>query len=446
MTRKHPSTRTTLSVLALTLLFASALLHAGPLTPPVGPVAPTLKTLAEVEPRIAINATNTPGDNDASPSLFKITQPGSYYLTGNITGSSAEHGIEIVASNVTLDLRGFEVRGVAGSLNGIRVEGTRSGITVTDGSVTNWGGLGVRLIDPISGDGEQHRVERVNLVGNAGGGVAVGDGSIVRHCLVRNCGGSEGIRARGTAIIESCVLIGNSGSGIDVGVASTVTNCTVSETTGSGIIAADDSTVTGCISKDNGGGGIIVGTGGTVRASTASFNGGPGFRVDLAGVIVSCVASRNGTNGFQIGSRTQLNDSSAAENEFNGVLAIGQCTIRGNRFTANGFFGDGAGIHLTGDDNVVENNFCRSNDRGLDVDGDGNRIESNSCSINGIGYSINGTGNFFSRNTARGNTTNWAVVANNVLFVVDAATAGIVVGSSGGVSPGSTNPNANYSF
>ena len=427
-----------LAIAALAAMLATIVL-AGPLTPPAGPVAPT----PGPEPRIPINATNTPGDAD---SLFRITQPGSHYLTGNLLGASAKHGIKIVASNVTLDLCGFEMRGVAGSLNGIRVEGTRSDIAVSDGSVTGWGDTGVRLIDAISGNGEQHRLERLNLVGNAGDGVAVGDGSLVRHCLVRNCGGSHGIRARGTAIIETCVLIANSGNAIDVGFASTVTNCTISECTGSGIIAAEDSTVTGCVCRDNGGAGIIMGTGGAVRNCTASFNEGPGIRVDLSGVIASCIPFRNGTNGFQIGSRTQLTESSATENRLDGVLATSLCVIRGSRFTANGFSGDGAGIHVTGDDNVVENNLCRSNDRGLDVDGDGNRIESNSCPSNGIGYSVNGTANFFSRNTARSNTTNWAVVTGNVLFVLDAATAGIVVGSSGGVSPGSTNPNANYSF
>ena len=51
----------------------------GPLAPP-GAAAPTTKTLDQVEPRIAINSTNTPGDAD---SLYKITQPGSSYLTGN---------------------------------------------------------------------------------------------------------------------------------------------------------------------------------------------------------------------------------------------------------------------------------------------------------------------------------------------------------------------------
>src|SRR5437868_1893082 len=54
---------------------------AGPLNPPAGPVAPSYKTLTEVEPRIAVNATNTPGNSAYS---YRITQQGSYYLTGDV--------------------------------------------------------------------------------------------------------------------------------------------------------------------------------------------------------------------------------------------------------------------------------------------------------------------------------------------------------------------------
>src|SRR4029079_14214982 len=92
-----------LAVLAIAAI--SALLAQGPLTPPGAP-APTMKTLDEVEPRIAVNSTNTPGDAD---SLDKITQPGSYYLTGNITGVFGKMGIEIAANGVTIDLMGFEM-------------------------------------------------------------------------------------------------------------------------------------------------------------------------------------------------------------------------------------------------------------------------------------------------------------------------------------------------
>ena len=61
---------------------------AGDLNPPAGPVTPTMKPLDEVEPRTAVNATNTPGDTDSS---FRISQSGSYYLTANLTGESGKH-------------------------------------------------------------------------------------------------------------------------------------------------------------------------------------------------------------------------------------------------------------------------------------------------------------------------------------------------------------------
>src|SRR4051794_28495446 len=105
-----------LFVLLLSLV-ARAASPQGSLTPPGAP-APTMKTLDQLEPRVPVSATTTPGD---ATSVFKITQPGSYYLTGNITGASGKHGTFIAAGNVTLDLMGFELVGVAGSLDGIHV-------------------------------------------------------------------------------------------------------------------------------------------------------------------------------------------------------------------------------------------------------------------------------------------------------------------------------------
>src|SRR3990170_4156468 len=130
--------------ICLTLLIAVGFFaSAGSLTPPAGPITSTMKTLTEVEPRIAINATNTPGDAD---SLFKITQPGSYFLTGNITGLIGKHGVEIAASGITLDLNGFDLVGVAGSLDGVSVTvGSLTNIAVVHGSVRSWGGEGVDL-------------------------------------------------------------------------------------------------------------------------------------------------------------------------------------------------------------------------------------------------------------------------------------------------------------
>ncbi|HYC99633.1 MAG TPA: hypothetical protein VEB22_00270, partial [Phycisphaerales bacterium] len=53
---------------------ASRRAEAGPLVPPAGAVAPTAKPLGELEPRTAVNATNTPGN---LTNVYRITQPGS---------------------------------------------------------------------------------------------------------------------------------------------------------------------------------------------------------------------------------------------------------------------------------------------------------------------------------------------------------------------------------
>ena len=55
-----------------------------------------MKTLQQIEPRIPINSTNTPGDAD---STYKISRPGNYYLTDNLIGEFGKAGIEIEAAD-----------------------------------------------------------------------------------------------------------------------------------------------------------------------------------------------------------------------------------------------------------------------------------------------------------------------------------------------------------
>src|SRR5437870_5205357 len=165
----------TLPICAAILVAGAWFVTAGDLNPPAGPVAPTMKTLTEIEPRIAINATNTPGDSN---SVFKITQPGSYYLTANITGVASKHGIEIVASGVTLDLNGFDLIGAPGSLDGVSVTTAivQSNIAVVNGSVRAWGDKGIDLATSAA---INCRVEGVLAAFNAGDGISTGAGSAV---------------------------------------------------------------------------------------------------------------------------------------------------------------------------------------------------------------------------------------------------------------------------
>ena len=120
MNRKHLGGAT--GALALSGLFVLAAW--GPLDPPDGPIAPTGKTLTEVEPRIPLNAQTAPGDLS---NLFVIEKSGSYYLTGNITGVSGKSGIHVSANRVTLDLNGFALEGMEGSSYGIHSTGDHGG-------------------------------------------------------------------------------------------------------------------------------------------------------------------------------------------------------------------------------------------------------------------------------------------------------------------------------
>ena len=54
--------RKSTALLVTTTIATVVWVNAGSLAPPAGPVAPTMKPLDEIEPRIAIDAINTAGD------------------------------------------------------------------------------------------------------------------------------------------------------------------------------------------------------------------------------------------------------------------------------------------------------------------------------------------------------------------------------------------------
>src|SRR5947207_1497513 len=79
------------------------LLAQGALTPPGAP-APTMKTLAQIEPRTPISVLP-----------FTISTPGSYYFTGNLTATADGVAITVSAENVTIDLNGFTLASGGGA-------------------------------------------------------------------------------------------------------------------------------------------------------------------------------------------------------------------------------------------------------------------------------------------------------------------------------------------
>jgi hypothetical protein len=165
---------------------------------------------------------------------YTINQSGSYYVTGNLDGSSG--GIDITADNVTLDLMGFTLDG-GGSVNdfGIKIQSVRKNVTIKNGTVRRFGDTGisqsynpsyfikvinVRSLDngymaPVyRGDGIKITASNSFVIGctvgsNAGQGIAVRDAAIVRNNTVYGNGSGAGTTSNGIHAGSGSQITGN---------------------------------------------------------------------------------------------------------------------------------------------------------------------------------------------------------------------------------------------
>lgn len=330
MNRLHPSAIVPTCITLVLTVGGPGL--AGDLTPPPGAVAPTMKTLTEVEPRIAINATNTPGDAD---SLYRISQRGSYYLTDNITGVAGKSGIEIVSSGVSVDLMGFSLDGGPGSTFGVVVPITTviSSLVIRNGSIRGWPQDGVRVFTTSC------QIEGIKAIGNGGNGIAINYNFLF----------------------------------LDSNVACSVLGCEAANNSGTGIyINGGGSRITSCIANSNGNYGIFAGFGAvngiTVSSSTANFNSFSGIDVGIGNTVIGCSASYNISNGIRCDGNSLISSNTCVDNGYIG--------------------GNGAAIRVTGNDAQIEGNFCTGADRGLDIDGSNTHIEGNTVRDNTDNYDI----------------------------------------------------------
>lgn len=399
--------------------FLTGKANAGPLMPPPGPIQAT----PGPEPRTPINATNTPGTGTA---LFRITQPGSYYLTGNITGESGKNGIEIATSGVTIDLMGFDLAGVPGSLAGIFGSGNLfRNIVVLNGSVRDWGGTGVELAFGPTGSSENGRVERVNAQGNGSFGISAGRAFAVANCAASG-NGLHGFLTDRCCTINDCTALGNGGRGIRAGSGCTITNCTAFSNSFDGIDAASSCTITNCTARSNDRIGINTLDRCAITNCVSNTNGRDGISTTDACTITNCAAGNNVESGISTGETCVILNCVTIANINHGIEIPGYCSVRNNICREHTESGFGGGIRATGS---------------------GNRIEDNNCLENRLGIHCTSSGNFIARNTCADSiSNNWFVVSNNRILVVNSASAGFVIGNSGGTSPGSTDPNANYSY
>jgi len=309
----------------LTILVSSFfILHSsfgqGALTPPGAP-APTMKSLAQIEPRTPI-----------SSAPYIISSPGSYYLTTNLTVSSGD-AITIATNGVFLDLSGWTISSSTASASatyGVKINGGLKNLTIENGfiqsGVTNNGaavysgsgfGYGISYVVPAPvnvlvskvsvsgclydginlGTGESEIVESctVRTVGNGGirastvkssgakdCGASAITGDQVSDCRGQSSSGGYGVYASATAL--NCY--GSSGTGVGLG-AFVALNCQGVSSTSYGIFA--DYNAQNCY------GSSTTGTG--LYANNASFctgyrSGGTAIQATIAN---GCIAANGST-------------------------------------------------------------------------------------------------------------------------------------------------------
>ena len=319
---KHKMTK---RMLAAAMALAAATTFAqGPLLPPGAP-GPTMRSLDQVEPRSPI--TNLP---------FTITAAGSYFITGNLTGTTSSAGILVDADNVAIDLMGFTLQGLPDALDGIRVLNARNGITVRNGSVNDWGQEGIDLIH--DGNGKGSGVEDVYVLGNIGAGLRANDNALVARVTARYNGGA-GISAGQNAIIRECTARENGSTGIAGSFNNVIENNTAQGNGGNGITSGAGSTVAGNVSRANTGNGIFANSGSRVTGNTVSTNGSSGIGVQSFSVVRDNTADANG-----YASATAAGISAS----------LGHNRIENNTLTRNNI-----GLRATDSDNVVKDNIVK---------------------------------------------------------------------------------------
>jgi parallel beta-helix repeat protein len=319
-------------------LAAVATALGGSMIPPVGPVAPTMKTLQQVEPRTPVQS--LPG---SATGMFVISEPGSYYLTGNIDASATDiNGIEINSDNVTLDLNGFTISGYggAGVRNGkhgitcdtVFVVTPYSGLHVFNGTIAGWREHGI-----VAEAAWSSRYESVAFNDCGGSGLRSGPRASATSCTAKDIDFSGFVFPGGGVSISNSTAADCGEHGFNIDTGGSAFNCSASGC-GVGFVGNAGSTFSACSASFNVSQGFLVGSGATVTGCVASSCIGNGFSGDSRNQFVNCTAANNGGNGMEGNEANSFRDCLVHDNGSTGILVSGTdntvdgCHIRRNAF------------------------------------------------------------------------------------------------------------------
>jgi len=217
---------------------------------------------------------------------YKITQPGSYRLSGNLTVPDANTtAIEVNSDNVTIDLNGFSILGptvCSGSPvvscsptgSGIGVhDGVSFGIEILNGVIRGMGSLAIET-------GESVRVKGIRAISNGRGGISNVNGPV--ESSIANSNGGVGIAAFSAIANEA-----NFNSGVGIEIFGIAVNNVVFHNGSDGIQTGITGTVSGNFARGNGGAGINAGCPSSIVSNTLDGNAGGNIFTRGSGCVLA---------------------------------------------------------------------------------------------------------------------------------------------------------------
>jgi parallel beta-helix repeat protein len=379
--------------LAIALLATlGGVIYAGPLTPPTAPSATGPTQIFQ----------------PASCAGFPITisSPGTYVVEQNITGCSGADGFHIASNNVTLDLNGFAVIGVAGSDSGIGLNaGTWSNIEVRHGVVANWGLDGV-VLGPVAGGGgvavnsrvDELRVSGMNIQGpNTGVGIVINSATTVMHSSVSSNTCGIDVWGDGNTVEDNTVSQQTADNLCDINIHGSAVGI---------VVDGHDNAIThNTVSYSHEG--IEVGLGGgrnRIDGNVVNDSTITGIEVGSQDEVTSNSVTHNGV-GITAGAGSRVTGNNVSNNTGDGIDVGAGSTIEGNTVSAN----SNEGIHVSGSGNNIVDNTVSGNNTAtgslaaINVlsGANRNRIDSNYIDANGASHAVevDGTSNTITRNT-----------------------------------------------
>ena len=172
---------------------------------------------------------------------YKITQPGTYKLSGNLVVPDADTtAILVTADNVTIDLNGLSISGptvctyirpttpvaCTPTGSGFGITSSAYNTTVLNGNIHGMGFAGVSL-------GGRPRIEKIRADSNGSFGISMGFGGLILSCDATLNGG-DGIQA-GYGEVNGNTAQFNGGNGISLRQDAVVMNNRANNNQGSGI-------------------------------------------------------------------------------------------------------------------------------------------------------------------------------------------------------------------